>query len=57
VSNIKPQTAITIIDPKLEAKIDAVKKDTEAILKAVETQGQGKPEPVPSYFPRGYFGA
>lgn len=57
MSNIKPQTAITIIDPKLEAKIDAVKKDTEAILKAVETQGQGKPEPVPSYFPRGYFGA
>lgn len=54
MGNIKPPTTITILDPKTQAAIEAVKKDTEAILEQIKAD---KPAPAdsPRYFPRGYF--
>lgn len=51
--NIKPATAVTIIDPRILESLAKIKADTESILAKVE-QDAPKNEP-PRYFPRGYF--
>lgn len=50
----KPPTTITILDPKTQAAIEAVKKDTEAILEQIKADRPAPADP-PRYFPRGYF--
>lgn len=52
--NIKPTTAITVIDPKLLQIMQQVKEDTEAI-KAKLNEAQPAENETPRYFPRGYF--
>ena len=54
MSNIKPPTTVTVIDPKVLKAIEDVKADTEAI-KARLDQDRPAPAEPPRYFPRGYF--
>lgn len=55
MSNIKPGTIVTVVDPLTHAKLDAVKKDTEAILERLDKPQDQPAEDRPRYFPRGYF--